>query len=421
MFKKITFRNGLRLLYVPQKNTDLVTILVLVKTGSKYEKKEENGISHFLEHMVFKGTKKRPSPLAISEPLDSIGSAYNAFTSQELTGYWVKAESKHFNFILEIVSDIFLNPLLQEEEIEKEKKVIEEEINMIYDNPTMYIDKLWFQLLYGDQPAGWPISGTKETVKAMTREKLLNYRNSQYVSKNTLVVVAGSVPFKDVLSKVKKYFGKIPNKDSRKKFEVKEIQKKPEILIHSRKTDQVHICLGFRTFNLFDKRRYQLEVLSRILGGMMSSRLFLKIREEMALCYFISTIAHMDLDSGFLVTEAGLNTENLEKAIKAILKEYKELREKEVSVKELKKAKENIVGKMILSLESLDAKASFYGVQELLEEKIETPQQIIKKIKEVTPRQLLNLAKDIFVPQRLNLAMITSGCEKEKIEKILTL
>src|SRR3989338_11365631 len=209
MFKKITLKNGLRIITMPQKSTQAVTVLVLVGTGSKYEKKKINGISHFLEHMFFKGTKNRPDKLEIAETLDKIGGIYNAFTGEDYTGYFAKVAASKLDVALDWVSDIFLNSLLPEKEMEKEKGVITEEINMIYDNPMAHVGVLWSKLLYGDQPAGWGIAGTKESVGQMTRQKLLDYMESQYVASNTIVCVAGKISNGTVVNKIKKHFSGI--------------------------------------------------------------------------------------------------------------------------------------------------------------------------------------------------------------------
>lgn len=421
MFKKITFNNGLRVILAPQKNTQAVTILILVATGSKYETKEENGISHFLEHMYFKGTKKRPSSLAVAETLDRVGGIYNAFTGQEFTGYFAKVAVPHFELALDWVSDIFLNSLLPEKEIEKEKKVIIEEINMYYDHPMSYIGILWPKLLYGDQPAGWEIAGTKETVSKMTREKLLNYMKTQYVASNTIVSVAGNINEKKVLSQIKKYFFKISNKKPKSKPPVIEKQTRPQILIDFRKTEQTHLALGVRGYNLFHPQRYTQEILGVILGGMMSSRLFEEIRTKLGIAYYVKTEVETNPDTGFLVTFAGIDNQNVEVAIKKILQEYKKISQKKVGSKELKKAKDYLKGKMTLLLESSDAQASFYAEQEVLEGKILTPREIFEKIDRISATDIMKVAKEIFRPERLNLALIGPFQKKERFEKILKL
>lgn len=419
MYKKTIFKNGLRLITIPQKNTQAVTVLVLVGTGSKYETKELNGISHFLEHMYFKGTKKRPSSIEVSETLDRIGGIYNAFTSEEYTGYFAKVAFSHLEIALDWVSDIFLNSTLPEKEIEKEKGVIIEEINMRYDHPMSYIQILWQKLLYGDQPAGRDIAGTKESVNNINRKKLIDYMKRQYVASNTIVCVAGRIKASLVVKKIKKYFSKIKKFQSLKKPSVIEKQSEPNLLLHTKGTDQAHLYLGTRAYNLFHPQKYSQKLLAVILGGMMSSRLFVKIREEMGAAYYISTESVSYPDSGYFTTGAGVDNKKIEKVILAILKEYKKISRKKVPQKELKKAKDCIKGKTALLLESSNVQASFYANQELLEKKILTPEQIFKKIDKVTPTDILKVAKDIFQPQKLNLAIIGPFKNKKRFRKIL--
>ena len=419
MFKKTTLKNGLRIITVPQKNTQSLTVLVLVGTGSKYEKKEISGISHFLEHMYFKGTKKRPSTIAITETLDKVGGIYNAFTAEEYTGYFAKVAASHFDLSLDWVSDIFLNSTLPEKEVEKEKGVIVEEINMIYDNPISYVQTLWPKLLYGDQPAGWDIAGTKGSVSNINRELLVNYMKSQYVASNTIISVAGKIEENSVIKKIKKCFSKIKTTKPKKKAKILEEQEKPEALLRFRQTDQTHLCLGVRAFNLFHPKRYVQELLAVILGGMMSSRLFEEIRSKLGIAYYINTNSETNPDTGFLFTQAGLDNKNVEKGILTILKEYKKISQKMVSFSELKKAKDYLKGKTTLLLESSDAQASFYAGQELLEKKILTPKEIFAKINKVTQDDILEVAKEIFKPEKLNLALIGPFKDKERFQRLL--
>jgi len=405
MFRREILKNGLRVITVPQKGTQAVTVLVLVGTGSKYEKKEINGISHLLEHLLFKGTKKRPSHISISEPLDRVGGIYNAFTGEDYTGYFVKVDAKHFDLALDIISDIYLNSKLNLKEIEKEKGVIIEEINMYYDHPSSYIQSLWSKVLYGDQPAGWDIAGTKESISKISRDQLFNYMKTQYTASNTIVCVVGNIS-NNAGGKIKKYFSKIKNKKTIEKAPVVEKQRKPECLIKNKQTDQTHFCLGVRGYNFSHPDRFALELLGLILGGMMSSRLFVKIREELSLAYYVKTIVSNDPDSGFLVTQAGVDSARVEKAIAAILKEYQKMTETKISIKELQKAKDHFKGKMALLFEASDAQASFYGAQEILEKKILTPNQIYGKINKVTVNDISRASKDIFKPEKLNLALI---------------
>lgn len=420
MFKKIRLKNGLRILFVPEKRTQTLTFLIMVKTGSKYEKKDEKGISHFLEHMCFKGTRKRRTPIEISEILDRVGGIYNASTSQELTCYWCKVKENFWNLALDWISDIFLNSTIPEEELEKEKGVILEELRMRKDHPMIFIEDLWYKLLYKDQPAGWMVIGEEKTIREMTREKILNYRNEQYRADNTILVVAGNFDEKKVKRKAEKYFKKLKAKKGRSEPEVLEEQKKPEILVEKRNVDQSHIILGFRGVNLFSRERYTQEILATILGGMMSSRLFVKIREKMGIAYYISTISEENPQTGFLATRAGLKTEKLFEGIKEILKEFKKIIKEGPDKEELKKAKENLKGKMAILLETSDAKATFYGTQEILEGEILTPKEVFKKIDSVSKNDILNYARKHFRPESLNLAVISPIGEIKNYQRTLS-
>ena len=405
---------------VPQQGTKTLTVLVLAGTGSKYEKKEISGISHLLEHMLFKGTEKRPNQLAISEPLDAVGGIYNAFTGEEYTGYWAKVDSKHLDLALDVIFDIYLNSKLNENDLEKEKGVVIEEINMYYDHPSSYVQTIWEKLLYGDQPAGWGIIGSKETVSLISQKQLADYKKSQYVSSNTIVCLAGDIEQSPkTINKISDYFSKIESKSPFLKQKVKESQKTPDCLIQERKTDQTHFCLGVRAYDLFNPKKYGLEVMSAILGGMMSSRLFIKIREELGMAYYIHTVSSLFTDSGYLVTQAGVDSSRLEKAIFVVLEEYKNISEKKVPEKELKKAKDNLIGKMNLQMESSDAQASFYGMQEVLEKNIITPKEIQEKISKVSANDVLKIAKEIFRPENLNLALIGPFNDKDRFVKLL--
>jgi predicted Zn-dependent peptidase len=421
MHQKATFKNGLRIITVPMQGTQTVTVLVLVGTGSKYETKEINGISHFLEHMFFKGTKKRPNTLAIAETLDRVGGEYNAFTSREMTSYWAKVDATHLDLALDWVADIFLNSKLEKQEIERERGVILEELNMYLDTPIKYIYDLWTDLLYGDQPAGWRIIGTREAIKSMQRSQFINYLKKHYLAKNTLIAVAGKIDSVETVKQVKKYFSKIRTGQPKKKLKVKEKQTRPQSLVHYKKTDQTHLYLGVRGYNLFHPDKYALGVLATILGGYMSSRLWIAVREREGLGYYIRTEAETDPDSGYLVTRAGIDNQRIDKAIKIILREYKRIREEKVSLQELKKAKENIKGTTLLEMESSAAQASFCASQELLTNKILTLEEKFAKIEAVTREDIQRVARDIFRPEKLNLALIGPFKKKEKFDKLLKL
>ncbi len=422
MFQRTTLKNGLRIITVPQKSSQAVTVLVLVGTGSKYETKDISGISHFLEHMYFKGTKSMPSTTAVAERMDKVGGLFNAFTGEEYTGYFAKVAGEHIKLALDWVADLYLNPILPEKEMEKERGVITEELNMYLDTPIMYIGELWKKLLYGDQPAGWDIVGNKESISSIRREQIKNYMDSQYVAKNTIVCVAGNF---DALSRpvekiVEEYFSGIKATGYKSKSPVIEQQSCPQVLILPKKTDQTHLAFGVRTYNLFHPQKYALEIMETVLGGMMSSRLFLQIREKLGAAYYIKTMAESDPDVGYLASFSGVDNKKVDEAILSILREYKRMTEEKVGISELKKAKDNIKGKLALSLESSDAQAVFYAGQELLEKEILTPKEVYERIDKVSQNDILKVAKDIFRPEKLNLAVIGSFEEdKERFNKLM--
>jgi predicted Zn-dependent peptidase len=419
MYKKIELKNGLKILLVPDKSTQAVTVLVLAKVGSKYEHKDINGISHFLEHMFFKGTKKRPTPLSVAETLDKIGGNFNAFTGEEYTGYFAKVEKGQFELALDWVSDIYLNSLLPQKEVAKEKGVIIEELNMYLDNPMIYVQNLWKEVLYGDQPAGWRVIGNRETILGVNRKKLLSYRKKFYTGDNTLVCIAGNFDSNKAIKKTKNYFKNLEKSKDIKKPVVKEEQKNPMSLIHYKKTDQTHLCLGFRTFNLFHPQRFALELLAVALGGMMSSRLFTEVREKLGLSYYIATRTELDPDSGSLITRAGIDNNKVDKAVKAILEEYKKIRKLGIKEEELQKAKDYLKGKLSLNLETSDSLASFYSTQELLLDQALTPQEFLRKIYKVKKEDILKVAKDIFKSENLNLALIGPFKDKKRFDNLL--
>jgi predicted Zn-dependent peptidase len=423
MFTKTILSNKLRVLAVPMKNANSVSVLVLVGTGSKYETKDINGMSHFLEHMFFKGTKKRPTTLKISETLDMIGGQYNAFTSKEMTGFWAKVDKKHADVALDWISDMFLNSKFEAQELEREKGVVIEELNMYLDTPTSYVSELFEDLLYGDQPAGWRIVGEKENILNYNQEKLLTYYKSHYSTQNTVICVAGDVAQKEITNKIKKYFGKAKMGSSLGKPATKEVQEKPGVLIHYKKTDQTHFCLGVRAHNMYSSNKHALALMAVMLGGNMSSRLFISVRERNGLAYYVHTSVDATTDTGYLVTQAGIKNDSLEKAIGLVLKEYRDLKNKNIADKELQKAKDYIRGNMALSLDSTDANASFYAAQEVMGEEVLTPEEKLKLIDKVSVRDIKKVAEDIFRENKLNLSVIGPFEEKDKVkyEKLLKL
>jgi len=418
MFIKKVLKNNLRVLLVPQKEAKAITILVMSKIGSKYEEKDTAGISHFLEHMLFKGTKKRKTPIEIVETLDEIGGIYNAFTGDEYTGYWAKVDSSHFDIALDWISDIYLNSIISKKEVEKERGVILEEFNMYLDNPMFYISEIWKKTLYGNQPAGRDTIGTKETIKAITRNQINDYMKNHYTGENTIVCVAGGISEKEVLKKIESKFKGIKKGKLSTKEKVKENQKEPKVLVHEKKTGQTQVAIGFRGPSILHEDRFKLELLAIILGGSMSSRMFVEIREKQGLAYSIKTIYDTDTDTGSLITFCGLDNKKIQQGIKSILNEYKKVVNKLISEKEVKKAKNYIKGKTVLSLESSDAKANFYTRQEILKGEILETKDVFKIIDKITAKELKETAQKYFINENLNLAII-GPYKKEEFKNIL--
>lgn len=411
----------MRIILVPQPQSLATTVLILVEAGSKYETKEINGISHFLEHMCFKGTAKRPKAIDITSELDAIGAQYNAFTSMEYTGYYAKARPKHFDEILDIISDIYLNQVFDPAEIDKERGVIIEEINMYEDLPMRRVQEFFTTLLYGDQPAGWDIAGKKEVIKKLTRGNFLKYKDEHYLPQASLVVVAGNFDEKEIARKIENAFAPLKSGQKTIKIKTKEEQEKPEVLVKHKKTDQTHLVLGVRAYDLFDARKYALQVLAETLGGGMSSRLFQKIREEMGAAYHVRAETDLYTDHGYLAAFAGIDNSKTDAVIKTILEEFAKIGETPMSEKELARTKEHLIGNLVLGLETSDQLAGFYGSQEILTGKLISPEKLIEKIKAVKTEEITAVAKDIFQNRKLNLAVIGPFEDKSEFEKILKL
>ena len=421
MFKKTTLKNGLRVITVPQPGNMAATVLVMVEAGSKYEQREINGLSHFLEHMCFKGTTNRPTAMDIAGELDGLGAEYNAFTSHEWTGYFAKVEKNHATKAIDLISDLYLNPTFDAAEIEKEKGVIIEELNMYEDMPQRKIGDIFMHLLYGDQPAGWDVGGEKDIIRKLTKEDFVKYRALHYLPEATIVVVAGAFDEAAALAQIEKLFGAMPAGSKGGKLPVKEQQSKPEITLKFKESDQTHLMLGFRAFSMFDKRRFVLEVLSDILGGGMSSRLFQKVREELGAAYYVRAGVDLYTDHGYIAAGAGVEHSKLKLVIQTIVSEFRRLTTEPVSEKELARAKSHLAGNLLLGLETSDSLATYCGSQEILKKTITTPDEIVSAINAVTAAEIQTLAKELFTANALNLAMIGPHKEKGEFEALVNL
>ncbi|MGM0482384.1 MAG: M16 family metallopeptidase [Patescibacteria group bacterium] len=415
--KKKTLDNGVRLLTVPMKEHPTVTVLIMTEAGTVNEPEGKHGLAHFLEHMAMKGGEKYKTPYAVSSTLDSVGAYSNAFTGQEYTGYYAKGHPKHFSTLFDVVSDVYLKARIDEEDIQKERGVIIEEINMYKDTPRAYVQDLFYKAAYGDQPAGRHPLGTRETVSSLTRDDFVNFIKKNYVAQNTLVVVAGNFDQKKVEKEVKESFSDIPSAKPPAQPRVKNPSDGPGILIEKKNTDQLHINLGVRAMKASDKRVPTLMVMNSVLSGGMSGRLFQKLREDMGVCYYVRSIADLNSGHGVLNVMMGVDPKRMGESIDAVMNELRRLREEEVSDKEIKKAKEYLIGKIFLDLESSDSVAEFFVEQEIMKGEQRTPNQLAKEIRSVKAEDIKKLAKSIFTNDNLAVAVVGKNPKKETLEK----
>ena len=404
-FKIKVTKNKVPIYLIPVSGAKTTTLMFMFKTGSKYETKLNSGISHFLEHMFFKGTKKRANTSVIASELDSLGCDFNAFTNKEYTEYYFKVASTKTRLAIKILTDMLLNSVFSEEEIEREKGVIIEELNMYQDNPLEHIEDVFESCLYGDSPAGWDVLGNKKTIQSFKRQDFLDYFSSQYGAKSLRIVLTGKINKADVKFLEKQILG-FKDNNWQDKIGVKEKQTKPMLKIEFKKIDQVSLALGLRTVPVNHPDALKLKVLALILGGSMSSRLFIKLRERNGLAYFIRTATASYSDTGYLNTQAGVPINKTKEAIKIILAEYQSIAKEKISERELKKAKDLLVGKMILRLENSEEIAFWYARQIMLRKKIMSPIETIREIKKITALDLQKTAAKYFINSNLNLALI---------------
>jgi predicted Zn-dependent peptidase len=413
--------SGLRVVFAQMPDSLTTTVEVLVETGSKYEAKNEAGLSHFLEHMCFKGTKKRPTSLDVSRAFDEIGAVNNAFTSTEITGYWAKAGYKELPKILELVSDIYLNTIFKTEDLEKEKGVIIEELNMYEDNPSSVVYELFNLELHGTQPAGLPVIGNRKSIKSFSLENFLKYRSEHYVASATTLVVAGRFNEKKTLAMIRKLFGDISEsrKEGKKRTEIK--HRGPRVVSKYKKIDQANMLMGFRAFPYGDKRNMARNVLRSVLSSGMSSRLFHKMRTELAICYSVWASVSASTDHGEFMVGAGVDPKRIEEAVTGILVELKRLRDELVPARELEKAKNSMISKMYMALETSDNVADYASERAIFLKDLKTPETIEKEIRAVKAEDIRKVAKEIFTTQDLVLAVVGKQVNKARLKKALVL
>lgn len=423
--KKIKLENGLTVINIPLSGTKAVTFFVLVPIGSRYENARISGASHFVEHLMFKGTKKRPTSLDISRELDSVGAQFNAFTGKDYTGYWIKINSIKNELALDVLSDMLFNSVFDAQEIKKEKGVIIEEIKMYEDNPSFAVENVFDDLMFAGHPLGRNIAGSANGIKQITRGQLYDYYKRAYCPKNMILAVAGNLD-RGVTKLIKKYFSpKINqisaiNKDGYQKFNwsKKALPIEKRISVQKRKIDQAHVIIGYPGIKITDRRRHAMAVMLNILGGSMSSRLFVEVREKNGLAYKIRTNSFAHRDVGGVQIESGLDASRLPEAFKIINSECAKMKNEEVTKKELNDAKNNLAGRLSLAMEDSSTQANWYALKYWFENDLNNYQKEIKKIRQVTAKDIKKLANEIFDQAKIYYAVI-SPFEKKEIVKFI--
>lgn len=415
-----TLTNGLRVILVPMPESATATFIIMTGTGSRYENEKENGLAHFLEHMFFKGTKKRPSAHAISSELESIGSIYNAFTSKDHTAYYAKVSKQYLDTAIDVMSDMFLNSTLASKEINKERGTIIQEIDMYEDMPMRNIDDVFDALIFGtENPLGRPIAGPKENIRTFSRKDFSEYLKRNYTPENTVVCVAGSFSSPKVLAKVRLEFGRIKHAEQPALISFTGTQTAPRIAIKEKKTDQTHLMLGVPSYPYLHKDEYALAVLATILGQGMSSRIFIEVREKRGLAYSVRAWAEKYPDTGYFVVQAGIEHGKVQKVVETILAEFRKIKRENVSAAELKKAKSFIKGTLAISLETSDGVAGDAASSLVAIGKIRKLEENLRSIDKVTAADIKRVANDILRTEKLNLAIIGPHVEKEKFLSLL--
>lgn len=421
MYQKTTLDNGLRIVTSMMPHTRAVCVSLFIGAGSRYELPEQAGLSHFIEHLCFKGTEKRPTSKEISETIDCIGGVLNGGTDKELTVYWVKVARPHFSVALDLLVDMLRNSKFDPAEMENERKVIIEELKMSMDSPQSRVDTLIDEVIWPDQPLGRDVAGTEETVSIFNREIMLDYMPRLYLPGNTVISVTGDISHEEVVASVSKLMGDWPDGVPISGLPAENTQESPRLRSEQRKTEQVHFCLALRGLDNMHPDRFALDLLNVILGEGMSSRLFLELRERKGLAYDIHSHVSYYRDSGSLSIYAGVDPKKLESAIDAIIREIVSLRDEPVSEAELVKAKEMGKGRLMLRMEDTRSVAGWIGGQELLMNQILTLDEVIEKVDTVTVEDMRRLARELFLTSKLNFALVGPVRSTVRLEKLLKL
>ncbi|MBI4498920.1 MAG: insulinase family protein [Chloroflexi bacterium] len=418
VFQKTALPNGLRIVTASMSHTRSVAISVFVGAGSRYETDAEAGISHFVEHMLFKGTERRPTPKEISEVIEGVGGVLNGATDREMTVYWCKVARPHFPMALDVLLDALYHSRFDSAEVEKERQVIIEELNAVADSPADLVDVLIDEAVWPGHPLGRDIAGTKETVSAITRPMLLGYLARQYPPNNVVIAVAGNVTHEEVVSLVQQELREVPAGQPTAWYPVGEGNAAPRIRLATRRTEQAHVCLALPGLSSRHPDRYALDMLNVVLGEGMSSRLFLELREHRGLAYDVHSYTTHLLDCGTVTVYAGVDPKRVDAALGAVMEELQRMQDG-LAEEDLRKAKELSKGRLLLRMEDTRTVASWIGGQELLMGEVLTPEDVVAAIDAVTPEDTVRVARQLFVPERLTLAVVGPFKSTRRFERVL--
>jgi predicted Zn-dependent peptidase len=418
-FERHTLDNGLRVLLAPMPQATSVTCMIMLAAGSRYETRETNGIAHFAEHMFFKGTERRPTARDIGTEVDGIGGEFNAFTGKEYTGYYVKCAAEFRDTALDVLVDMLRNSKFAAEEIEREKGVIVEEMNMYYDTPRDFIGGVYEELLYGDQPLGWDIIGRKETVREATRDTFLDYTGRWYKPDRMVVGLGGSVGA-DAVARVEELLGDLPGEQTGAPPALEPVDGNgAQVKVHHKQSDQAHLCLGVPSYQLDHPDRYSLQLLATVLGTGMSSRLFTEVRERRGLAYYVFGINHSYTDAGSLYAQAGVDINRADEAVETIVAELRKIVDEPVGPDELEKSRNLAKGRFLLQLENPQGMIMFGLRREVLEDGAVDPEEVQEGLDAVTAEDVQRVAQDVIAGNGLNLALIGPFEDAEKFERLL--
>jgi predicted Zn-dependent peptidase len=416
-FQRHTLDNGLRVLTANLDHAQSVTCMVMLAAGSRYETPDTNGIAHFSEHMFFKGTERRPSARDIAGEIDAIGGEFNAFTGTEYTAYYVKCAAENRDVALDVIVDMLRNSRFEAEEIEREKGVIIEEMNMYFDTPRDYIGGVYESLLYGDQPLGWDIIGRKETVRGATRDTFMRYLDRWYKPPRMVLGVAGRIG-DDVLERAQGLLGDLPGAETGEPESARGYQSE-RVSVFTKQSDQAHLILGVPSYPLEHPDRYALQMVATVLGGGMSSRLFTEVRERRGLAYYVFGINHSYLDAGSLYSQAGVDINRIDEAVTTIASELRKIAAEPVPAEELEKARNFTKGRFVLQLESPQGLIMFGLRKEVLERRAPDPEEVLAGVDAVTAEDVQRVAQDVIAGERLRLALIGPFDDAARFEALL--